>query len=1211
MAHRGVPPENGDDAQYVGNDRVNEIEFVVQNPLNFEIGQTVRSPLKSMGDFKFRILAFPAGTVTSGGGKISIFVEVEDPDRGPLWQFTQVRYNITLRNFRNSERNVSKSDIFDFCNDYVDRGWHDLLEHSSCTTQSGMLWPDRSIRILASCFISHVDEVMRGPLLSQRMELQQMIEAERLERERLEGQRAELTVKLQALEQQQEASSRQLQATEEELGKLKYNLETSDLRHLDREHRRLAARRRGKGRTRAHVQAMVPAPLIRLAEAVIDDGPGDEPELRDCTATSGAASATAKETRLRLQQLQAKLRNLSATPSSFDLPFLLERNRLRAQHVESLREEIQARLKDFGCQVAGSDRESLAVAIDQLKHGLGRPDEGEGMLRRLRSHENAVKEARVCLLRSAKTPAEDVDMVNLATPAEGTMLTVSSASSSKSSGFKAELSSANARAEFQKAYEAWLAAESTEGAVAATESGAARLRRALKEAPFFAELEKEQEDLLGPLKEATDDFRLALVAENRLWDVLTGEHAEEPLNTFPSRLLLESAEKKQQALRSQVQFVQKSLQTCENLLEEMAGEEAALVQQEQGSPEAAARALKEARQQQKAAERRLQMLKLQIEEAHENGLEVVCTPATLGSPAGEVPLSQAKALVRKLKQGLGSAEERVRDELLTVARLSSFFPELFAELPSGLQPDLVELWRGYLNRSSFEEFTLLTRSRCAVYRVVEQGKVFAAKEHILTEGQQSLRTCLKEAAVLRRLRHPNVAEILGLFMIKQDCGVEGLYIMMPFYEHGSLLKWVQECHPDQLAIRRALHQVLHALAHLHSHNVIHGDVKPENILVGSDGRARLADFDIATEAASRTTTQYRQSRLTRLAFTTGFDAPELLQSGASPFSDMFSFGRTVEAVFKAMDPARRGDGSAEAGLIAALTSNDPATRLTADQALNHAFFEPLFRWRRDEVRRCAIRLEPCSLTDGLECSGSREKHFVSAAALEEYVKVESTVELRLRKQREGRIFCPFHKQGCDSAAYSDVDLARLVSSEAFRVYLASRVMLLEELKVRELEQQMQSQLEVELERLRKLDDQGRQILTARQHIENHILQLGCPRCQQAFVDFNGCWALTCTRCSCGFCGWCLQDCGHDAHTHVRQPCPQAEAVPDPIFPPGGFAAFEAHHTRRRAQQLQQFLANTSIEVRQGVLRELRVQLTGMIPEAELQELYAAAGLELP
>ncbi len=36
------------------------------------------------------------------------------------------------------------------------------------------------------------------------------------------------------------------------------------------------------------------------------------------------------------------------------------------------------------------------------------------------------------------------------------------------------------------------------------------------------------------------------------------------------------------------------------------------------------------------------------------------------------------------------------------------------------------------------------------------------------------------------------------------------------------------------------------------------------------------------------------------------------------------------------------------------------------------------------------------------------------------------------------------------------------------------------------------------------------------------------------MDFEGCFALTCSRCACGFCALCLQDCGRDAHAHVSQ-----------------------------------------------------------------------------
>merc|ERR1712159_569128 len=54
------------------------------------------------------------------------------------------------------------------------------------------------------------------------------------------------------------------------------------------------------------------------------------------------------------------------------------------------------------------------------------------------------------------------------------------------------------------------------------------------------------------------------------------------------------------------------------------------------------------------------------------------------------------------------------------------------------------------------------------------------------------------------------------------------------------------------------------------------------------------------------------------------------------------------------------------------------------------------------------------------------------------------------------------------------------------------------------------------------------------HIRENILTLKCPRCGAAFVDFEGCMALNCAICGVGFCGWCLADCGRDAHEHVAR-----------------------------------------------------------------------------
>jgi len=50
-------------------------------------------------------------------------------------------------------------------------------------------------------------------------------------------------------------------------------------------------------------------------------------------------------------------------------------------------------------------------------------------------------------------------------------------------------------------------------------------------------------------------------------------------------------------------------------------------------------------------------------------------------------------------------------------------------------------------------------------------------------------------------------------------------------------------------------------------------------------------------------------------------------------------------------------------------------------------------------------------------------------------------------------------------------------------------------------------------------------------IRDEILTERCPGCNQAFDDYDGCNAVKCDSCGCGFCAVCLEVCGTDAHGH--------------------------------------------------------------------------------
>lgn len=119
----------------------------------------------------------------------------------------------------------------------------------------------------------------------------------------------------------------------------------------------------------------------------------------------------------------------------------------------------------------------------------------------------------------------------------------------------------------------------------------------------------------------------------------------------------------------------------------------------------------------------------------------------------------------------------------------------------------------------------------------------------LVATKLALERFLHEGKVARRLSHPNIARV---FDIDQHDGV--WFISMEFAPGENLRAWMQKFagRKARIGLDNALwvfRKLLHALHHLHGHQVIHRDVKPENIVlgVGPDGRhtLKLVDFGLA------------------------------------------------------------------------------------------------------------------------------------------------------------------------------------------------------------------------------------------------------------------------------------------------------------------------------------------------------------------------------
>jgi hypothetical protein len=109
----------------------------------------------------------------------------------------------------------------------------------------------------------------------------------------------------------------------------------------------------------------------------------------------------------------------------------------------------------------------------------------------------------------------------------------------------------------------------------------------------------------------------------------------------------------------------------------------------------------------------------------------------------------------------------------------------------------------------------------------------------------------------------------------------------------------------------------------------------------------------------------------------------------------------------------------------------------------------------------------------------------------------------------------------------------------------------------------------------------------RMKIVDDIFTLKCPRCYQAFLDFDGCFALKCSSCPCNFCGWCLEDCGTDAHPHVKS-CKQKPKTSDSYF--GTKEQFIQGQNERRKNLLLKFLEDYSSDKKKIILQSIQTDL---------------------
>lgn len=156
-------------------------------------------------------------------------------------------------------------------------------------------------------------------------------------------------------------------------------------------------------------------------------------------------------------------------------------------------------------------------------------------------------------------------------------------------------------------------------------------------------------------------------------------------------------------------------------------------------------------------------------------------------------------------------------------------------------------------------------------------------------SSQSLRRFEREAEVLGRLQHPGIAQIYEAGALSTPQGRQP-YFAMEYVPGRPLLDAARELPVrDRLDV---LAQVCDAIQHAHTKGVVHRDLKPGNILVNDEGRAKVLDFGVARVTGGDHAATMRTD-MGQLIGTLAYMSPEQVAgdpSAIDPRSDVYALG---------------------------------------------------------------------------------------------------------------------------------------------------------------------------------------------------------------------------------------------------------------------------------------------------------------------------------
>jgi formylglycine-generating enzyme required for sulfatase activity len=214
-----------------------------------------------------------------------------------------------------------------------------------------------------------------------------------------------------------------------------------------------------------------------------------------------------------------------------------------------------------------------------------------------------------------------------------------------------------------------------------------------------------------------------------------------------------------------------------------------------------------------------------------------------------------------------------------------------------------------------------------VYKAVDLRRVEARSQDVhvavklltahFKDYSGSLAVLQREATKLQRLSHPNIVRVI-------DCDRDGqtVFMTMEYLPGVPLKRFLEAPHGESLSREERLEVIARigdALEFAHRNDIVHGDLKPSNVIVTDDRETKVIDFGIARMVANA-----RQKPNTRpietealMGFTPTYASPEMFEEApADPRDDVYAFACLTHEILTGTHPFERvpARNAREAGL---------------------------------------------------------------------------------------------------------------------------------------------------------------------------------------------------------------------------------------------------------------------------------------------------------